>query len=150
MKRDLRFGFDYLRRLQKIEQSDSIESPVRQVDVTQKPTDAILKVIYAPDPRTGLPTGDIAYYVSDNVNPQIKQFILQNLMIDISAAKNPPIPEGIDDSLAFDLSRQRLENGRLESLQEYAERLNKFSQDNVSYAKLLADKQRVVDNPPAE
>ena len=56
---------------------------VGDVEKNISPTDVLIKEIYAPDPRTGLPTGDIGYFVSDKGNPEIKQFILEQLFMDV-------------------------------------------------------------------
>lgn len=140
MKRELFYNFDFARRIKDAE-SKGIELPPELLlpEVQKEPKDSLLKVIYAPDSRTGLPTGDLTYYVSDKANPQVKQFILDNLLMDVSSAKNPAIPEGIDSTLAFDLMRKQGEG-----VQEYAERLNQFSSDNKQYAQMLYDKSRSV------
>lgn len=96
--------------------------------------DALIKVIYKPDERTGLPTGDLSYYVSDSVNPEIKSFILQNLLMDTSSVASPKIPDGISEQDAFDLMR-----GRDESVDDYRARLNSFAVSNVERAKFLYD-----------
>lgn len=42
--------------------------------------DEVLKEIFAVDPRTGAPKGDIAYYLSPDGNPMIKQWLENNLL----------------------------------------------------------------------
>lgn len=102
--------------------------------------DALIKVIYKPDERTGLPTGDLSYYVSDSVNPEIKAFILQNLLMDTSSVASPKIPNGISEQDAFDLMR-----GRDESVDDYRNRLNSFAVSNVERAKFLYDNAKKDD-----
>lgn len=121
MKKELLFGFDFARRHKMILDSAVIESSITEVEIPQSPKDSLIQLIYAPDERTNLPTGDLSYWVSDSVNPQIKDFILKNLLFDTSSAASPSIPDGLDDSLAFDLSRQRDE-----SLESYVNRINEF------------------------
>lgn len=84
-----------------------------------KPADSLLKLVYKRDERTGLPTGDLNYLVSDKANPEVKQFILDNLMKDVSSAKNISAPAGLsaDDVLA-------LSRNHNESIADYAARLN--------------------------
>lgn len=140
MKRELLYNFDFARHIKSHEDAGYLDSPALDIpEDNMKPKDSLLSVIYAPDSRTGLPTGDLTYYVSDKANPQVKQFILDNLLMDVSAAKNPAIPEGIDSTLAFDLMRKQGEG-----VQEYAERLNQFSVDNRNFAQMLYDKSRSV------
>lgn len=96
----------------------------------------MLSVIYAIDERTNLPTGDLAYYVSDKVNPQIKEFILRNLLMDVSSAANETFDSKyISDDLALDLMRQPNETP-----DEYRMRLNQFALDNKDFAQRLYDK----------
>lgn len=136
MKRENLYNFDYARRIKDLESSEKIEvlQDENGDEVKFSPADSLLAVIYAPDERTGLPTGDLSYFVSDKVNPQVKEFILANLMNDVSSAANPAIPDGMDSSLAFDLMRQKDE-----SIDDYRNRLNQFATDNVNYAKLLTE-----------
>lgn len=63
-------------------------------------------VVYAPDPVTGLPTTDIARIMSADSNPQVAQFIRDNLM-----APNPNYQPGVDDpDLALELVPRDGEN----------------------------------------
>lgn len=141
MKKEIYLKFDYSRRCKQIlDKVVKVDSP-DVVEVEKKPVDTLLSVIYQEDGRTHLPTGDIGYYVSDKANPQIKQFILDNLLMDVSAAASPKIPDGIDDSLAFDLMRR---DGELPDV--YASRLNQFVNDNQELAKKLYDQSLVREN----
>lgn len=78
-------------------------------------SDQLLDVIYAPDPVTRLPQNDVAVYLSDKVDPMIKEFIASNLM-----SPNPDV-KGVPDEnsdLLFDLIR-----GQNESVSDYAVRV---------------------------
>lgn len=88
-------------------------------DIKQSPADSIVRLVYAPDSRTGLPTGDLNYLVSDKANPQVKEFIKTQLMMDTSAAKNVTAKFDLSDDDILSLSRS---SG--ESLDEYVARLN--------------------------
>lgn len=48
----------------------------------------LLDYIYALNPVTGLPQGDLAVYLGDKANPQIKAFIQANLMNEITEGKS--------------------------------------------------------------
>lgn len=112
------------------------------VDVeASKPKDSLLSLIYAPDPRTGLPTGDLVYLVSDKANPQVKQFILDNLMMDVSSAVAPKVPAELSDDDAFALSRQPNED-----VQAYVERLN----SSVERDKWIMDQYKKQQNVSVE
>lgn len=118
MNKNSFIGLDYARRYDAscgVPKRQVLQSDERQV----KPEDSLISIIYSPDPISGLPTGDLNFWVSDKVNPQIKDFILSRLMQDTSSAVNAKLPDGISDADAFALSRH---SG--ESVSQYVERLN--------------------------
>ena len=103
---------------------EKLSAPIEDEKVEEsslKPADSLLQLVYKRDERTGLPTGDLNYLVSDKANPEVKQFILDNLMQDVSSAKNVSAPAGLsaDDVLA-------LSRNAGESVADYAARLNQF------------------------
>lgn len=101
---------------------EKLSAPVESEKVEEsflKPADSLLSLVYKRDERTGLPTGDLNYLVSDKANPEVKQFILDNLMQDVSAAKNVTAPSGLSDDDVLALSRNVGE-----SVADYAARLN--------------------------
>lgn len=106
----------------------STPDPVEQVE-NSDPMLPILKAIYASDPVTKLPTGDIMCYMSSNTPPEVKEFILKNLQMDTSSNVLPPVPEGIDEDTAFALTRQPKE-----TLDSYRQRVNSFAQMNIEIA----------------
>ena len=110
------------------------EVEVIDVDTKLSATDNILRVIYAPDPRTNLPTGDLNYWVSDSVSSEIKEFIKANLFMDVSSAKNIHAANGLSDEDILALSRQPNE-----SVEEYASRLN----NSIQRDKWLIEQSRV-------
>lgn len=81
----------------------------------------LLDAIYSINPKTRLPNGDIACYLSSETSPEVKKYILDNLMLDTSQSASATIPDGIDDDTAFALQR-----GASESLSAYTERLNSY------------------------
>lgn len=118
MRRDCYVLYDYARRLT---DKDGEEKREKEPDVDPQPDpkDSLLSLVYAVDERTQLPTGDLQYLVSDKANPQVKQFILDNLMQDVSAAQNVSAKYNLSDDDILALSRNQRE-----SIQEYADRLN--------------------------
>lgn len=119
---------DYARRLSSTEFVPVKEKESVLVE-SKKADDSILSIIYGLDPVSQLPTGDLQYYVSDKANPEIKQFILDNLMRDVSSAANPPSKiNGVTDDMVLEMMRR---DG--ESSQQYMSRLN----ESVSVARLL-------------
>lgn len=106
---------------------------VKVDDRQAQPDESLVKMIYSPDPVSGLPTGDLSFWVSDKVNPQVKEFILSRLMQDVSKAANAKLPDGISDEDA--LSMSRLPGERMDA---YVERLN----DQISKTLWLNDQAR--------
>lgn len=146
MKRDAYKRMDYARFVD--DNPDNFNEVVEVIDAEKRvsPTDAILQEIYAPDPRTGLPTGDIGYFVSDKANPEIKQFILEQLFMDVSASANPTAPKGLSDDDILLLSRQTGESN-----QDYMNRLNgeidNFKRINDELSKRSVSKDSVQQSP---
>lgn len=83
-----------------------------------KGKDAILDTIFAVDPTTNLPKGDIAIYLSDKCNPQVREFIRLNLMAE--HGNMPALPEK-DSELLFDFIREKDETAS-----DYARRMSQY------------------------
>ena len=108
------------------------------VEMKNDAENQLLDVIYAPDPFTGLPQSDIAVYLSDKVDPAIREFVASQLM-----TPNPN-PKGVDDAnsdILFDLVRQ---DG--ESVSDYAVRVREI----VSQDSLIREKESKVSEPDKE
>lgn len=108
---------------------------ITEVDLKNDSENQLLDVIYAPDLFTGLPQSDLAVYLSDKVDPAIREFVVSQLL-----TPNPN-PQGVDDAhsdILFDLVRQ---DG--ESVSDYAVRIRDIvSEDSVVREKEAA----VVEN----
>lgn len=107
--------------------------PVEHVE-NSDPMLPILQAIYASDPVTKLPTGDIMCYMSSDTPSEVKEFILKNLQMDTTSNVLPPVPEGIDEDTAFALTRQPKE-----TLDSYRDRINSFAQMNIELAQRKID-----------
>lgn len=109
------------------------EFEVPQVSMTESELDSVLKEIFSVDERTGLPKGDIQYFLSKDGNPQVKAWLETNLLSPRAKQIGSSL-EGVTDDLIVEMSRNDGETAsqyseRLMSLydsakQEY-ERLNK-------------------------
>lgn len=64
----------------------------------------VLKEIFAVDERTGLPQGEIAYYLSPDGNPQIKEWLMNNLMRARNISSGSSV-DGVDDNMLEEFSR---------------------------------------------
>lgn len=118
------YNFNTLFRSEKINEK-FVEGHVLQSSVMEKRSskDNLLSIIFQRD-SCGLPSGDLQYYISPKANPEVKQFILDNLMMDVSAAAAPKNSD-IDDDTAFALMRQ---DG--ETVEQYMNRVNDFGRSN--------------------
>lgn len=97
---------------------------------TPEPAKQLLDMIYSRDKVTGLPVGDLAIFLNEKANPEVKAFIEQSLMKDNNNfGDGISIPQDMlnaarkvigDDDIAF--------FGRAygETPEEYAGRMNKF------------------------
>lgn len=65
----------------------------------------ILKEIFSVDPATGLPKGDIAYFLSKDGNPQVKAWLESNLLSPRSA-NGMQDPAKVSDDLIVEMSRK--------------------------------------------
>lgn len=64
---------------------------------------SVLQTIFEIDPVSGLPKGDIAYFLSKDGNPQVKAWLESNLL---SPRLSPETnPQGITDDLIAEFSR---------------------------------------------
>lgn len=99
-------------------------SPV--VDPDYVPVDddmqRILREIYSVDEFTGVPKGDLAYYLSPDGNPQIKDWLVSNLLQPRVAQSGTSLEDVTDDMLA------EFARGSDESVDQYRERLSSIYQ----------------------
>lgn len=131
------YGFNFAHRLFACKDG-FVSAPADERTVMNNPSesDQLLRLIFTTDEVTHLPTGDLQYFVSSKASPEVKKFILDNLMMDVSSAANPPIPTGLDDDLAFQLMRQHGE-----TTESYANRLNSVVTDTKDLFARISDVQ---------
>lgn len=79
--------------------------------------DEILMDIFSVDPESGLPRGDLAYYLSPDGNPTVKAWLENNLLKPRAKRVGTSI-EGVTDDMLNEYSR-----GSNESVSDYAARL---------------------------
>lgn len=90
----------------------------------------LLDYIYSVDPVTSLPSGDLAIYLGDKANPEIRNFIEMNLLQEnIDGRSSMSLPDDVinkmkgvitDDDVAF------FTRNHNESREEYADRLKLY------------------------
>lgn len=86
----------------------------------------ILREIYSVDELTGLPKGDLAYYLSADGNPQVKAWLEANLLKPRAVKQGTSI-EGVTDDMLAEFAQ-----GRDESPFAYRERLTGIYNDAVA------------------
>lgn len=94
----------------------------------------ILKEIFAVDEHSGLPRGDIAYYLSPEGNPQVKQWLMSNLLSARGGSVGSSV-DGVSDDMLEEFSRQPNE-----SLNSYRERIYSFGVEAKKYLDSLKPK----------
>lgn len=146
MKRDLRYNYGHAVHQKAIEENMVPDMDLQPVVFNNPdPADQFLKIVYAQDPVSKLPKGDLQYMVSDQVNPEIKQWVIQNMLIDTSQAAAPAPPRGLSDEDIMALSRSPKETSN-----DYVNRINMYMKNNkeayermVSLAKESLEKRNV-------
>ena len=143
MKRDNRFNYGHAVRQQDIEFNE-VKVDVKPNDKfgSHSPSDTFLSIVYAKDERTKLPIGDLKYLVSDNANPEVKEWVLKNIMLDTSSAVSPSAPKGLSDDDIAALARSPQE-----TVHDYMERVNDFMRNNIEVRdRLLSEFKRNVQS----
>lgn len=114
----------------------AVEEKVEKKERNEK-FESLLAEIYAVDPKTKLPVGDVSQYMSENTNPQIRDFIQTQLM---SAFE----PVGQSSKLSDD-ELVRYQRKSDESVRDYVSRMADYVKDDVSLMRQLK-----VSNKPKD
>ena len=93
---------------------------------TDSDMDRILKEIYSVDENSGLPIGDLAFYLSPDGNPQIKAWLENNLLKPRAAARGTSV-DGVTDDMIAEFAK-----GSNETAEDYAARLKKIYDDTTA------------------
>lgn len=110
------FGLKGLKDFREIPAFAFAEEPVLEVDEMSR----LVQLVYAPDEKTGLASSDLNVLVSDSVNPQIAEWVRQQILRPVGFAPSS-IRDGnqVDDETLFALTRDMNE-----SQNSYIERVN--------------------------
>lgn len=116
MNKELAYNFSQFSGLS----SQTVSNPLEEIEpeFINDDLQMILDEIFAVDPISGVPRGDIAYYLSPNGNPQVREWIINNLLQPRSSQSGSSI-DGLTDDLIVECSRR--EN---EDIESYAARLS--------------------------
>lgn len=134
MKKELASKFAFLAPVSNnLVSLDYVEEDVTPSHESQ--FDIILNEIFSVDPVSGLPKGDIAYYLTENGNPQVREWIKNNLLQPRSVISGAD-PSKVSDDLIVEFSR-----GADETNEAYAMRLSSIrSEAEENYRKLQESK----------
>ena len=102
---------------------------------TDSDMDRILAEIYSVDENSGLPKGDLAYYLSPNGNPQVKAWLENNLLKPRAAALGTSV-EGVTDDMIAEYAK-----GSNETAEDYTARLKKIYDDTTAEIQKFKDSQ---------
>lgn len=89
----------------------------------------ILDEIFAVDPTTGFPRGDIQYYLSASGNPQVKQWLENNILKPRMSANSTM--QGLTDDLIAEMSQRKSE-----SVEDYSARIRGIYDDALHQIEL--------------
>lgn len=115
---------------------DSISSASQDAEYVPDESEImnVLKEIFAVDPVSGAPLGDIAYFLSPNGNPTIKAWLTNNLLKPRFGAQMRD--DNISDDMLVEFSRNADEN-----IDDYAARLAGYRDTAIAeYKKSLETK----------
>lgn len=103
-----------------------LDIPDSGVVENQDPNKSLFDIVFSVDPRTNLPQGDLAIYMSDKVSPEVKRFIELNLHspVSIDADGRGDYRALSDDDIAM------FTRGADESISSYRSRLFDFVKAN--------------------
>lgn len=71
------------------------ENPCEVVEKVDKTHDNLIDVIFAPNPVTGLPQSDIGIILSKDRNPEIANYIKDNLLSSRSSSSTDDVDEAL-------------------------------------------------------
>lgn len=90
--------------------------------------DNLINEIFSIDPVSGLPRGDIQYYLSKDGNPEVKAWLERNLLMPRAVSSGSSM-EGVTDDLIHEMNPQ---SG--ESFEDYVARIDGIRNEAVENA----------------
>lgn len=94
--------------------------------------------IFAVDPVTGFPRGDIQYYLSASGNPQVKQWLENNILKPRMSANSTM--QGLSDDLIAEMSQRKSE-----TIDEYSARIRGIYDDALRQMELAKQPQELKE-----
>lgn len=107
----------------------------------------LVDIIYSVNPKLGYPQGDLAIWLSDNANPEIKDFIQKNLHL----SSEPSSPVEMSTDLQNQLKRAITDDDiaafsrkRDETSEEYSKRIYGYLQNMKISAEAKKETKRIM------
>lgn len=94
-----------------------------------EPNQQLLDLIFGVDEVTGLPVGDLSYYLGENTNPEVKRFIELNLLSENADSGSLSLPTDVMNKMRETITDDdiaRFSRCKDESKEDYACRINDF------------------------
>lgn len=124
------FGYPEFKQIQNVHVYD-VPSISTDGDVVRSETENLFDHIFSVDPRTLLPNGDIAIWMSQNTSVEIRNFISQNLMSPVPLDSDGAKFDGLTDDDVATFTRNQGE-----SIADYRSRLFNHLKSNVEAARM--------------
>lgn len=102
------FGFLEFKALENMPITPVVDDEVKKSD-NQDSKENLFNQIYSVNPLTNLPQGDIAVFMNANTSPQVRDFIVNELMRPDGTEKATSF-DGLSDDELYSLSRQHGED----------------------------------------
>lgn len=117
--------------------ADIIEDERRD---TKSSNDALLDYIYGVNPETGLPIGDLSFYLGKDTRSEVRTFIETNLLLDMSNVDSSPIdfPTEVVNKFRSTITDDDIANfsrNHGETREEYASRIKSWL-ENERYRRI--------------
>lgn len=98
---------------------------------SRPPYEELLDMIYSIDSRTGMPKGDLAVFMNGDANPEIRDFIQKNLMMEMSTGDGQGLV--MNDALRNSFTKNITDD----DIAEFSRNANETSDE---YAKRISEK----------
>lgn len=107
---------------------------------TKSSNDALLDYIYGVNPETGLPIGDLSFYLGKDTRSEVRTFIETNLLLDMSNVDSSPIdfPTEVVNKFRSTITDDDIANfsrNHGETREEYASRIKSWL-ENERYRRI--------------
>ena len=114
--------YKYMSQIQALDNDPCVIVPDKEIR-SDSDLERVLSSIFEVDPKSGLPMTDVQYYLSPNGNPQVRDWLINNLMKPRRDAGQYST-EHLTDDMIVEFSR-----GVGETLEDYRERIHNLGEE---------------------